>query len=121
MRKNNNSKLVPVVLCGGAGSRLWPLSREQHPKPFIKLNDGESLLQKAYLRACHLGVEQVLTITNRDLFFKVEDSDSELESPPPQQRRQATNVEKPGGVLKNKEDWNKRLLQVNLKFNFILC
>lgn len=65
--------LVPVILCGGAGSRLWPLSREQHPKPFIKLHDGESLLQKAYLRACALGIENVLTITNRELFFKVED------------------------------------------------
>ncbi|NDH09145.1 MAG: mannose-1-phosphate guanylyltransferase/mannose-6-phosphate isomerase [Gammaproteobacteria bacterium] len=65
--------LVPVILCGGAGSRLWPLSREQHPKPFIKLHDGESLLQKAYLRARGLGVEHLLTITNRELFFKVED------------------------------------------------
>lgn len=73
MQKNDNKMLVPVILCGGAGSRLWPLSREQHPKPFIKLHDGESFLQKAYLRARGLGVEHLLTITNRELFFKVED------------------------------------------------
>lgn len=66
--------MVPVILCGGAGSRLWPLSREQHPKPFIKLEDGFSLLQKAMLRASQLeGVEHVVTLTNRELFFKVED------------------------------------------------
>ncbi|MGB9606578.1 MAG: sugar phosphate nucleotidyltransferase, partial [Bryobacteraceae bacterium] len=34
--------LIPVILCGGAGSRLWPVSREAHPKPFIRLGDGRS-------------------------------------------------------------------------------
>jgi len=44
------TKLIPVILCGGAGSRLWPVSRELHTKPFIRLADGQSLLQKAWLR-----------------------------------------------------------------------
>ncbi|MBN3808186.1 mannose-1-phosphate guanylyltransferase/mannose-6-phosphate isomerase [Paraburkholderia sp. Ac-20347] len=66
--------LLPIILCGGAGSRLWPVSREAHPKPFIKLADGESLLQKAFLRAIALdGVDEVLTVTNRELFFKTDD------------------------------------------------
>jgi mannose-1-phosphate guanylyltransferase len=39
--------LIPVILRGGAGSRLWPVSREMHPKPCIRLSDGQSLLQKA--------------------------------------------------------------------------
>ena len=66
--------LVPTILCGGAGSRLWPVSREQHPKPFIKLNDGLSLLQKAFLRGASLNnVEDVITVTNRELFFRTED------------------------------------------------
>lgn len=43
--------ITPVILCGGAGTRLWPISREGHPKPFMALADGESLLQKTYLRA----------------------------------------------------------------------
>ncbi|UCV13415.1 sugar phosphate nucleotidyltransferase [Quatrionicoccus australiensis] len=66
--------LIPVTLCGGAGSRLWPVSRESHPKPFIRLADGQSLLQKAFLRGAHLGdVTQVLTVTNREFLFKTED------------------------------------------------
>lgn len=71
--------LIPIILCGGAGSRLWPVSREMHPKPFIRLSDGRSLLQKAFVRATGLpGVDQVLTVTNRDLFFKVEDEFREV-------------------------------------------
>lgn len=71
--------LIPVILSGGAGSRLWPLSREQHPKPFIRLADGQSLLQKAFLRGARLsGVRQVLTVTNRGFFFKTEDEFREV-------------------------------------------
>ncbi len=71
--------LIPVILCGGAGSRLWPVSRESHPKPFIRLADGQSLLQKAFLRGAQLaGVSQVLTVTNREFFFKTEDEFSEV-------------------------------------------
>jgi len=71
--------LIPVILCGGAGSRLWPVSRESHPKPFIRLGDGQSLLQKAFLRGAQLpGVREVMTVTNRDLFFKMEDDFREV-------------------------------------------
>jgi len=71
--------LVPTILCGGVGSRLWPVSRELHPKPFIKMSDGQSLLQKAFLRACALdNVDEVLTVTNRDLLFKIEDEYREV-------------------------------------------
>jgi len=72
-------KLIPTILCGGAGSRLWPVSRELHPKPFIRLADGQSLLQKAYLRGAVLAdVAEVITVTNRDLFFKTEDEYREV-------------------------------------------
>jgi len=72
-------RLIPTILCGGAGSRLWPVSRELHPKPFIRLDDGQSLLQKAFLRGALLpGVEEVLTVTNRELFFKTEDEFREV-------------------------------------------
>ena len=71
--------LIPTILCGGAGSRLWPVSRELHPKPFIRLADGESLLQKAFLRGARLpGATEVLTITNRELFFKTADEFREV-------------------------------------------
>ena len=72
-------KLIPTILCGGAGSRLWPVSRELHPKPFIRLADGQSLLQKAWLRGAELpDVTEVLTVTNRELFFKTEDEYREV-------------------------------------------
>lgn len=73
------SSLIPTILCGGAGSRLWPVSRELHPKPFIRLSDGQSLLQKAFVRGAQLpNVAQILTVTNRELFFKTEDDYREV-------------------------------------------
>ena len=72
-------KLIPTILCGGAGSRLWPVSRETHPKPFMRLADGQSLLQKAFLRGATLaGATEVVTVTNRELFFKTEDDYREV-------------------------------------------
>jgi mannose-1-phosphate guanylyltransferase / mannose-6-phosphate isomerase len=43
-------KLLPVILCGGAGTRLWPLSREMSPKPFVHLPDGSTLFAKTLAR-----------------------------------------------------------------------
>src|SRR5205085_1735302 len=65
---------VPVILSGGAGTRLWPVSREALPKPFIKLPGGESLLLKTARRAlaCAQGAG-ILTITNREYFFLTHD------------------------------------------------
>ncbi|HUP28997.1 MAG TPA: mannose-1-phosphate guanylyltransferase/mannose-6-phosphate isomerase [Usitatibacter sp.] len=72
-------RLIPTILCGGAGSRLWPVSREMHPKPFIRLADGQSLLQKAFLRAAAMpGTQEVLTVTNRELYFKTKDEFAEV-------------------------------------------
>ena len=67
-------ELIPVILSGGVGSRLWPVSREAHPKPFMTLPDGQNLIQKTFQRAARLdGVVEVLTVTNRELLFKTED------------------------------------------------
>lgn len=68
----NKKTLISVVLSGGAGARLWPASREGHPKPFMKLADGETLIEKTYARAKALGSE-VLTVTNRDYYFMSRD------------------------------------------------
>lgn len=70
--------LVPVVLAGGAGTRLWPVSREGHPKPFMCLGDGESLLLKTYRRAAGVASagkqsSEIITVTNRDYFFMSKD------------------------------------------------
>ena len=61
--------MIPVILCGGDGTRLWPASRETHPKTLIRLADGQSLVQKAFLRAAALAdVQEVLTVTNRQTY-----------------------------------------------------
>jgi mannose-1-phosphate guanylyltransferase len=67
-------RLVPIILSGGAGTRLWPLSRETAPKPFMPLPDGETLLGKTAVRAAALpGVAGLVTITNRDCYFHTKD------------------------------------------------
>lgn len=66
--------MISVVLCGGAGSRLWPVSRELYPKPFLKLPDGESFIQKAFRHGLNApGSEGLMTITNKEFFFKIEE------------------------------------------------
>jgi mannose-1-phosphate guanylyltransferase / mannose-6-phosphate isomerase len=59
---------------------LWPVSREGHPKPFMKLSDGETLLEKTYRRAAKLlgltgneFVQEIVTVTNRDYYFMTRD------------------------------------------------
>jgi len=42
--------LQPVILCGGTGSRLWPLSRSKMPKPFVPLAGGQTLFQQTAQR-----------------------------------------------------------------------
>ncbi len=65
---------IPVILSGGAGTRLWPVSREMHPKPFIRLDDGQSFLQKTLDRVIKVKeIPEVLTVTNREFYFKTKD------------------------------------------------
>jgi mannose-1-phosphate guanylyltransferase len=62
---------LPVIMSGGSGERLWPVSRSSFPKPFVEMPDGQSLLAKAFLRAQSLpNVHEILTITNREHYFK---------------------------------------------------
>jgi mannose-1-phosphate guanylyltransferase/mannose-6-phosphate isomerase len=80
-----NAPFVPVVLSGGAGTRLWPVSREALPKPFMKLADGRTLLRRTLDRAAGLigrdaavdkaGAREgapagtIWLVTNRDYYF----------------------------------------------------
>ena len=48
---------IPIILCGGSGTRLWPLSRKSFPKQFVPLIDGKSLLQLTLKRVSSLGPE----------------------------------------------------------------
>src|SRR5450432_4061802 len=67
--------LIPVILSGGAGTRLWPVSRSAYPKPFMRMADGESLLYKTLDRALRLADDgRVLTVTGRDYYFLTRDA-----------------------------------------------
>ena len=71
--------MVPIILSGGAGARLWPLSREAAPKPFLPLpadgTAGDTLLARTFLRAAALpDVAALVTITNRDYYFQTRDA-----------------------------------------------
>jgi mannose-1-phosphate guanylyltransferase / mannose-6-phosphate isomerase len=66
--------LIPVILSGGAGTRLWPVSRSAYPKPFMRMGDNESLLYKTLDRALRLADDgRVLTVTGRDYYFLTRD------------------------------------------------
>lgn len=63
--------LIPVIMAGGTGSRLWPLSRELYPKQFLQLTGDKSLLQTTLLRLATLSCEAPLVITNEQHRFIV--------------------------------------------------
>ena len=65
-------KVIPVILCGGAGTRLWPLSREAYPKQLLSLVDDKSLLQNTILRcAGHPDVTEPMLVCNEAHRFLV--------------------------------------------------
>jgi mannose-1-phosphate guanylyltransferase / mannose-6-phosphate isomerase len=64
-------QLLPVILSGGSGTRLWPVSRQAVPKPFMRLAGGKSLLQRTWERACALpGVSRAAVVTNLAYSYK---------------------------------------------------
>jgi mannose-1-phosphate guanylyltransferase/mannose-6-phosphate isomerase len=46
----NSSLITPVIICGGTGTRLWPLSRESRPKQFFPVAGGTSMFQQVLAR-----------------------------------------------------------------------
>ncbi len=61
---NYHSMIVPVILAGGSGSRLWPLSRELYPKQFLNIAGKQSMLQQTLQRL--QGLDEYLTDSNCD-------------------------------------------------------
>jgi len=74
-------KLISVVLSGGAGTRLWPASRQAYPKPFMKLG-GSALLEQAIARGQACGTDDVLIVTNQDHLFLTQNLVAEMAQPP---------------------------------------
>ncbi len=63
--------LLPVILAGGAGTRLWPLSRELYPKQFLKLTDDATMLQQTLTRLQGLAAAAPYIICNEQHRFIV--------------------------------------------------
>ncbi len=73
-------KVIPVILCGGAGTRLWPLSRELYPKQLLALVDDYSLLQNTITRcAGHPDVTAPMLVCNEEHRFLVAEQLREIE------------------------------------------
>ena len=68
---------INLILCGGSGTRLWPLSRTLMPKQFVKLFDGKSLFQLTIERNASMCVEQLI-VSNSEQYFLALDQLEEL-------------------------------------------
>ena len=64
------TKIIPIILSGGAGTRLWPVSRRMHPKPFMEVA-GKPLLEHALERAALIS-DEALIVTNQDHYYLTE-------------------------------------------------
>lgn len=80
---SNPLHITPVILCGGSGTRLWPLSRTGFPKQFLVLSGTTSLFQQAVSRLSGLGapdidIGETLVVTNEEHRFLVLDQLREM-------------------------------------------
>ena len=76
-------KIVPVILCGGAGTRLWPSSRELYPKQLLPLVDDRSLLQNTVLRLKdRYDVGNPILVCNEEYRFLVAEQLREIDTAP---------------------------------------
>jgi mannose-1-phosphate guanylyltransferase / mannose-6-phosphate isomerase len=72
-------KRYAIILCGGSGTRLWPLSRTMQPKQLLALNGKETLLQQTAARLLeHVAPSQLFTVTHEDHKFQVKGQLAEI-------------------------------------------
>ncbi|MGC8677855.1 MAG: mannose-1-phosphate guanylyltransferase/mannose-6-phosphate isomerase [Hydrogenobaculum sp.] len=69
--------ITAVILCGGSGTRLWPLSRSNYPKQFLRLSSEYSLFQEAILRVKDI-VKEILIVTSDNYYWIVENHLEEI-------------------------------------------
>lgn len=65
--------MIPVILSGGSGSRLWPLSRKQYPKQFLALTGDHTLFQQTLERLVFEGMEPPMIVSNQEHRFIVQE------------------------------------------------
>ncbi|WP_102224294.1 mannose-1-phosphate guanylyltransferase/mannose-6-phosphate isomerase [Acidimangrovimonas sediminis] len=70
--------ITPILMCGGAGTRLWPLSRKSYPKQFVGLVGENSLFQQAATRLSGPGYAAPVAVTGSDFRFIVTEQLSEV-------------------------------------------
>ena len=70
--------IYPVILCGGSGTRLWPLSRKSYPKQFARLTGDESLFQASVKRLSGKEFGKPVILTNADFRFIVSEQLAEI-------------------------------------------
>ncbi|HUF85745.1 MAG TPA: mannose-1-phosphate guanylyltransferase/mannose-6-phosphate isomerase [Thermohalobaculum sp.] len=63
------SEIVPVILCGGSGTRLWPVSRRSYPKQFGPILDGDTLFARTVRRVAAPGYAPPLVLTTSEFRF----------------------------------------------------
>ncbi len=78
MTGSRMSKITPVILSGGFGSRLWPLSRKERPKQFLPIFQGQTLFQKTCERVSSDRFGAPLVISNQDHRFLIGEQMSEM-------------------------------------------
>ena len=80
----NKNPLIPIILCGGSGSRLWPLSRQSYPKQYHSIDSEEySLLQQTEKRIFGLkNLERPIIVCNREHRFIVAEQMREINITP---------------------------------------
>lgn len=69
MAKSNNDTVIPVILAGGSGSRLWPMSRTLYPKQFLDITGDCSLLQNTLKRAAAVSDADSVVVCNENHRF----------------------------------------------------
>ena len=81
MDLSNHKKIIPILMCGGSGTRLWPMSRSSLPKQFLKCNplSNNSFLQDTYLRLNNLkNISKPILICNEEHRFIVAEQMREI-------------------------------------------
>jgi mannose-1-phosphate guanylyltransferase len=72
--------IVPVIMAGGSGTRLWPLSRARHPKQFLPLSSDKTMLQETVARLSQLPLSESVTVCNEEHRFFVAEQLREIDS-----------------------------------------